>query len=293
VIAAEPFRAVAAKLRLGIRSERASVTGLDENTVMNRVLDIDLEAVSLPKTGLVLSTKMAELLGARRGDRVTVEALEGRRPVVEVPVTAIIEEYIAAPAYMHRLALNRLMGEGRLVSGAYIQVDANRAKDLYRQLKDTPAVAGVTLQTAALSTFRKTMAETLDIMMSFYVLFGGLIAVGVVYNSARVSLSERGRELASLRVLGFTRGEVSYILLGELAILTLAALPFGCFIGFGLAHVIVTNLDTELFRLPLVIEPATYALAITTVLVASVVSGLIVRRRIDSFDLIAVLKTRE
>ncbi len=293
VIAAEPFRAVAAKLRLGIRSERASITGLDENTVMNRVLDIDLEAVSLPKTGLVLSTKMAELLGARRGDRVTVEALEGRRPVVEVPVTAVIEEYIAAPAYMHRLALNRLMGEGRLVSGAYIQVDASRAKDLYRQLKDTPAVAGVTLQTAALATFRKTMAETLDIMMSFYVMFGGLIAVGVVYNSARVSLSERGRELASLRVLGFTRGEVSYILLGELAILTLASLPFGCFIGLGLAHVIVTNLDTELFRLPLVIEPATYALAITTVLVASVVSGLIVRRRIDSFDLIAVLKTRE
>ncbi len=293
VIAAEPFRAVAVKLHLGNHSERASITGLDENTVMHRVLDIDLKAVRLPNTGLVLSTKMAELLGAQRGDSVTVETLEGRRPVVEVPITAIVEEYIAAPAYMHRAALNRLMGEGRLISGAYIQVDTNQAEVLYRQLKDTPVVAGVTLQTAALSTFRKTMAETLDIMMSFYVLFGALIAIGVVYNSARVSLSERGRELASLRVLGFTRGEVSYILLGELAILTLASLPFGCLIGLGLAQLIVANLDTELFRLPLVIEPATYALSITTVLVASVVSGLIVRRRIDRFDLIAVLKTRE
>ena len=293
VMTAEPYRAVAVKFRLGPRNERAVIHGLDTGAKMRRILDTDLNAVELPKAGLVLSTKMAELLNARRGDRVTVEALEGRRPVVEVPVTAIVEEYIAAPAYMHRAALNRLMREGRLISGAYLQIDEKRSKTLYRRLKDTPSVAGVSVQTSALETFRRTMAKTLNIMLSFYILFGSLIAFGVVYNSARVSLSERGRELASLRVLGFTRGEVSYILLGELAILTFIALPFGCLIGLGLAKFMATNLDTELFRIPLVVAADTYAIAMAAVVAAAAISGLIVRRRIDRFDLVAVLKTRE
>lgn len=293
VLVVEPYRAVAAKFHLGTRSERAAITGLDQKTVLRRVLNTELLDVTLPETGLVLSVKMAEMIGARRGDRVTVEVLEGRRPTVVVPVTGIVDEYIAAPAYMHRRALNRLMGEGRLVSGAYLQIDQRHKSELFRRLKDTPAVAGVSMQTSALRTFRQTMAETLDIMLSFYVLFGGLIAVGVVYNSARVSLSERGRELASLRVLGFTRGEVSYILLGELGLLTLAALPLGCVFGLGLAHLMAANLNTELFRIPMFIETSTFATSVTTVLVASAVSGLIVRRRIDNFDLISVLKTRE
>ena len=293
VMATEPFRAVAVKLHHGPRSERASIAGLDSRTVLRRVLDTDLKPVSLPPTGLILSTKMAEMLDARTGQQIRIEVLEGRRPLVEVVVTAIVEEYIAAPAYMHRAALNDLMGEGRLISGVFLQVDNRYAAALYHTLKDTPAVAGVTLQTAALEAVRKTMAETLNIMMSFYVLFGSLIAFGVVYNSARVSLSERGRELASLRVLGFTRAEVSYILLGELAVLTLAALPIGCVFGVGLARLIVSNLNTELFRVPMVVTPVTFAMAMSAVIVAATVSGLIVRRRIDRFDLVAVLKTRE
>ena len=293
VMALEPYRAVAAKLHLGVRSERASIVGLDSKTVLHRVLDRDLNAVRLPLVGLVLSTQMAEMLNAGTGMRVRVEVLEGRRPVVDVPITAIVEEYIAAPAYMHRAALNRLMREDRLISGVYLQVDSRHSGALYHRLKETPAVAGVSLQTAALDTFRKTMAETINIMLFFYVLFGALIAFGVVYNSARVSLSERGRELASLRVLGFTRAEVSYILLGELTILTLVALPLGCIFGLGLAHLMVTNLNTELFRIPMVVAPSTFAASMLTVITASAVSGLIVRRRIDRFDLVAVLKTRE
>lgn len=293
VMAAEPYRVVAAKLYHGNRYERASIAGLDGDAILRRALDEDLRPVALPETGLVLSTTMAKMLNASRGSRVRLELLEGQRPVIEVPVTAIIEEFIAAPAYMHRDALNRLMREGPTISGAYLQIDHNQSEALYRDLKNLPAVAGVSLQTAALTTFRKTMAETMNIMLFFYVLFGGLIAFGVVYNSARISLSERGRELASLRVLGFTRGEVSYILLGELAILTILALPFGCVFGVVLAQLMVANLNTELFRVPMVVEPATFAMAMTAVIAASMVSGLIVRRRIDGFDLVSVLKTRE
>jgi len=293
VLYAEPWRAVAAKLHKGAKTELSAIIGLETHTVLHRVLDMDLKPVALPEYGLVLSTVLAEKLGVVRGDTIRIEALQGRRYTREVPVTALVEEYIGAPAYMQMSALNHLMGEGDLRSGAYLQVDSAKADELYRKLKDTPGVAGVTLQTAALMTFRSTMAETLDIMTAFYILFGGLIALGVVYNSARISLSERGRELASLRVLGFTRGEVSYILLGELSIVTLAALLPGCLFGLGLAYLMTSSMNTDLFRIPMYVETSTYATAVLTVIVASLLSGLIVRRRIDNFDLIAVLKTRE
>ena len=179
------------------------------------------------------------------------------------------------------------------MSGAYLKVDSLAADRLYRALKDTPAVAGVSLRTAELQTFRETLAETINIQISFYILFGSLLAVGVAYNSARTALSERGRELASLRVLGFTRQEVSYILLGELALLTLAALPLGGALGYGLAALFVWMFDTELYRIPLVIDRSTYVLAMLVVVAAAIASGLAVRRRVDNLDLIAVLKTRE
>jgi putative ABC transport system permease protein len=293
VLMAEPWRAVAVKLHFGSKVERAAITGLQQKTILHRVLNKELLPVSLPEHGLMLSTVLADKLGVGRGDTVRIESLQGRRYIRSVTVTALVEEFIGSPAYMQMTALNRLMGDGDLRTGAYIQVDQSKADQLYRKLKDTPGVAGVSLQTAALAMFRNTMAETIDIMMSFYIVFGGLIALGVVYNSARISLSERGRELASLRVLGFTRGEVSYILLGELTILTLAALLPGCLFGLGLAYIMVAGMDSDLFRIPMYIETSTYATSVLTVIVASVLSGLIVRRRIDNFDLIAVLKTRE
>jgi putative ABC transport system permease protein len=185
------------------------------------------------------------------------------------------------------------MQEGAAVSGVFLMIDREREGPLYRALKATPVVAAVSSQNSTLESFRKTMAENLVIMIWFYSMFAGLIAFGVVYNSARISLSERGRELASLRVMGFTRFEVSYILLGELAVLTVLALPLGCAIGYGLAALMVKSFDTELYRLPLVIWPSTYGYAMLVVVVAALVSDLLVRRRIDNLDLVSVLKTRE
>ena len=293
VMAGEPFRAVPARLRLGPRAERVTIVGLDPGTHLRRMVDRGLRAAEVPERGLVLSNKLAEMLGARRGERLTVEILEGRRPVRRIAVSAVVEEYIGTPAYMDRRALNRLMREPALLSGAYLQVDERRSAALYRRLKDMPGVAGVQNQRAALYTFRRTMAESLDIIITFYVAFSGLIAFGVLYNSARIALSERAHELAGLRVLGFTRGEVSYILLGELAMLTLVALPLGSVIGYGMAALMSAAFDNELFRVPLVVAPATYGLAVTTVLAAALLSGVLVRRRLDRLDLVAVLKTRE
>ena len=180
VIAVEPVRVVAARIRYRHRSERIVITGLSPDADIRRALDIGLRSVALPRHGLVLSTKLAEMIGAHRGDRVIVEVLEGRRPVREIPVAGLVEEYFGTPAYMDIAALNRLMGEGPTVSGVSLLVDSNQSAALYRRLKDTPAIAGVTLRAAALQTFRETMAETIYIMLAFYIFFGASIAVGVV-----------------------------------------------------------------------------------------------------------------
>jgi putative ABC transport system permease protein len=183
--------------------------------------------------------------------------------------------------------------EGPSISAVHVTTDGSQIAALYEAVKNLPMVSSIALQRASVAKFRETMAENLTMMVTIYVGLAGIIAFGVVYNGARIQLSEQGRELASLRVLGFTRAEVSWILLGEFAILTLAALPLGWLLGYGMAYSTAEGLATEMFRLPLVIERSTYAWASVVVLVAAALSALIVRRRVDRLDLIEVLKTRE
>ena len=210
-----------------------------------------------------------------------------------MPIASVVEEYIGVSAYMNLPALNRLMGEAPVISGVHVGLDRAAEADFFRTLKGIPSVAGVTLRRAAVESFRTTIAEMLTTIISFYVMFAAMIAFGVLYNSARISLSQRGRELASLRVLGFTNGEVTFILLAEQAVLTLLALPLGCLLGFAMAWLISTGLETELFRIPLVVARATYGLAMLTVVISAMISAVIVGIRVARLDLIAVLKSRE
>jgi len=293
VLAAEPYRTVAARFRHGTRTRLEGITGVPADAELAPVRDVDGRRVVLPADGLVLSKALAEILGVRRGDSVTVEVLQDRRPVRELRVADIVDTYLGTPAYMRRDALNRLMREGPSVSGAHLQLDPAREAAVFRALKTTPMVAGTILRYAAVRSFRETMAETIDIMVAFYVGFAALLAGGVVYNSVRISLSERGRELATLRVLGFTRQEISYILLGELAIVTFLALPLGCLLGYGLAYFMTRLFETELYRIPFAIDADTYGFAVLVVALTAVLAGALVRRRLDRLDLIAVLKTRE
>jgi putative ABC transport system permease protein len=289
----EPMRSVAAKMRNGWREEREALQGLPAHQQLYRVYDAKGHSLELPPEGVVISTMLAELLHVRVGDSITVEVLEGRRPVFDVPVVATFETYIGSPAYMDIRALGRLMRERPSVTAVHLRVDAMQRQALFRDLKTLPRVSSVTIKEAAVQTFRDTMAETITIFVSFFIVFSCALAFGVTYNAARISLSERGRELATLRVLGFTRAEISYILLGEVALLTFVALPLGCGLGFVLASLIVQAFETELYRVPLVILASTYGWAIVIGLAATAVSAFLVRRRVDRLDLIAVLKTRE
>jgi putative ABC transport system permease protein len=293
VIHVEEMRSVPVRLRFGHRSRQAAITGLAADARLNRVIDSSLRPVTLPPEGLVLSAKLAELLAVIQGDTVVLEVLEGSRPARRVLVTDVVDEFMGMSAYMEIDALRRMMREGSNLSGAYLQVDEREADKLYRKLKTIPAVAGVSRKAAAIESFNKVIKDTLGVSIFFNVLFACIITVAVVYNTARISLSERSHELASLRVLGFTRAEISIVLLGELAILTFMALPVGLVLGYLLSLLMVTAFETELYRIPLVITSRVLAFSAITVLTSSALSALLVRRRLDRLDLVEVLKTRE
>jgi len=219
--------------------------------------------------------------------------LEGARPVAMVPVAALVDDSMGLQAYMDIDAVRRLMREGGVTTGAAVTLDRASKGAFYQKVKTLPVVAGVSLRDVMLANFRDTMAQNMNLQIFINVIFAGIIAFGVVYNSARVSLSERERELASLRVLGFTRAEISLILLGELALVTVAALPIGAALGYALGWLIMAGFNNEVYRLSFGVAPATVAWSFLVVIAAAFLSGLVVRRRLDRLDLVAVLKTRE
>ncbi len=290
---AEGFRSVPVRLRFGHRSYRTTLEGIEPAGTLLRLLDTDLAAIELPPEGVVLTDYLAELLHIRPGDTLTVEVLEGRRRTVRVPVVATAEQYLGVSAYMQRPALNRLLREGDAVSGAYLAVDERDRGEVYAELKGMPRIAGVVEQASAIRAFYDTLAQSVLFFTFIATLLGATIAFGVVYNSMRIALSERNRELASLRVLGFERGEVAYILLGELALLTLEAIPLGLLIGYGLCGFLAYRFDTDLYRIPLVLHRDVYALAALTVILSAGVSGLMIWRNLGRLDMVAVLKSKE
>ena len=293
VLQCEPNRSVSVRLRAGPRHRRVGIMGIRADSDLFGLVNMDGQPVPLPPGGLLVSQKLAEILHVGVGDWVQLEVLEGKKPIRQAMVAGTLQDFAGLSVYMELDALRQLMREGPVVTGAHLMVDPQYQTALYRELKETPQIAAVTVKQHAIDSFDKTVAENLRVMKTINLLFACVIAVGVVYNSARISLSERSRELATLRVVGFTRGEISAILLGELAVVTLAAIPVGLLCGRFFAWWMTVAFDQELFRFPLVISQRTYAFAAAVVLVASAASGLIVRRRLDQLDLVAVLKSRE
>jgi putative ABC transport system permease protein len=293
VVSVEPQRSVAVRVRAGFRERYVALTGVSPDSRLRRIVDQDGHAIEIPVGGVVLSKMLGQILGVRPGDPVRVEALEGLRPVRDLLVGGLVDDTMGLSMYMDLEALHRLMREGEVLSGAVMLVDPSREAELSRTLKQLPAVAGTGFKRAVLQSFRETMAANMNLSIMINLIFAGVIAFGVVYNAARVSLSERSHELASLRVLGFTRAEISLILLGELALLTLLALPVGALFGYGLSALIVQTVQSEVYRFPLFVSRQAVAWSFLGIIAAAAISALLVRRRLDSLDLVAVLKVRE
>lgn len=293
VLNVEPYRTVSATIRNKHYEKRLGLSGVLKGADLQRVLDLDLKPIDLPQTGAVVSETLAEQLRLGIGDMVTIEVKEGKQRVIEVPVVSLLQSYLGLNIYLDLMTLNNLLGDGDVISGVNLSLDENSEKAFFAQLKEIPSASGITLQRIALSAFRDTLAQNFLIMMTVYISLSVIITFGVVYNSSRIQLSERGRELASLRVLGFSRAEVSWILLGEIAVIVVLSIPLGWLMGYGFTWALYEGMQSDLYRIPLVISRQTYIYAGLIVIGAAVLSALIVRRRIDTLDLIAVLKTRE
>jgi putative ABC transport system permease protein len=293
VAQAESFRLIPAWLRHENRAKRIEVMGLSPVHELRRLLDTKLRRVALPRDGLLLSSKLAEILDVAAGDMVTMEVLEGARGVYQVPVAGLVDEMLGLGAYMDAHALSRLLHEDGTTSGAHLRLHGDDAQHLYAELKRMPAVGGVAVRSAMQTSLRDTLERTFSFFSAILAAFSCVIVAGMVYNSLRIALSERGNELASLCVLGFTQREVTFLLLGEQALLTALAIPLGLAIGYGLCAMLVPVFDRELFRMPLVIGKWSFVYPVLAALVAAVASGLLVAHRIKRLDLIAVLKTRE
>jgi putative ABC transport system permease protein len=293
VLAAEPKRSVPVRIRNGSVERRIMINSRPRDADLSRIIDVSLHPVELPEDGLAISSWLARLLHARVGDFVEVDLLEGQRRTVSLPVTALVEDYFGLQGMMDSAALARLMREAPAVNSVNVSLDADQRQAFFDTIKRLPIVSGMLLQRVSLANFREALAVLVTMMAKIYTAFAAIIAFGIVYNTARIALSERARELASLRVLGFTKGEVTRILFLELALLTLVAQPPGWVIGYELASVLRSRMAGDVMRVRLVVDHFAYGAASAIVIGAAVLSAWVVRRRINRLDLVAVLKTRD
>lgn len=290
---AEGFRTVSANLKFEHRSYRTSVRGVEPNQELTHLLDSQLNEIKIPEQGVIITDYLSEQLHIKTGDLLTIQVLEGNRPNLQVPVIGTAKEYLGLNVYIQRHTLNKLLKEGDVISGAYLKVDEKHQKQVYNELKNMPRIAGVVEQKSAIEGFYETMDDTILFFSFISTLLGASIAFGVVYNSMRIALSERNRELASLRVLGFHRSEIAYILLGEQAVLTLLAIPLGFVIGNGFCAYLAMRFDSDLYRIPLILDNDVYAMAALVVIASSLLSAIMIWRNLAHLDMVAVLKAKE
>jgi putative ABC transport system permease protein len=280
-------------LHFGQRHRQLGIQGLPADGLHNRVIGAGHRQIELASSGLVASAKLADILGARIGDELLVESLEGKRLTRAVTLVGVSEDFVGSSAYMELHALNRLLDEGDVISGASFAVDAPQRNDFLRALKNTPHVSIVAIKDSLRDSFKKTTAASINLLQSIYLALATVVAFGVVYNNAQISLAERARELATLRVIGFSRREVGAVLITELVTLAVIAVPLGLLLGTGFSIVILQQVNTETVRLPIIFTAQNYAMAAVIVSVASTASALLVLRKLNQLNLIGALRAPE
>lgn len=293
VLRVEPVRAIPVRMSNGNLVERTSIESAPPDTQLTARIDAGAEEISMPPAGLMLSSQLARQLQVAAGDTVLVEMLGGRRTTALMPVASIVDEFIGAQAYAGEETLAAITRDAAPVGAAQLRIDPLQRDRLLTKLKEMPLVLGVTERDAALEKFEEVIDENIYTMLAFYIAFASAIAVGVVYNSARILFSERAHELATLRVLGYFRNEVGLVLVGELALLVTMAVPFGCFIGYWLAQLMTIMFSSDLFRLPFDPMRSSYGYSVIIVLIAATLTALVVSRRVLRLDMVRVLKARE
>lgn len=295
VLLVQPFRAALADIRFGRRTRRITVIGRRGLNELSRPLLVNSEPMELPEEGAVISESMASWLGAGLGDFIEVQFLESRRPKVNLPIVGIAQSYVGQTFFQVNMdldAVNRALGQGDVITGVDLKVDATKVNALYDKVKGIPSITGAVSHIAQLEAMHRITEQTRR-MTILNIAFAAIILFGVVYNNARISFAERSRELATIRMLGFSQLEVSYILVGELALLTVIAIAIGCALGYGVAWKLTQGASNEMFRLPLWLERASFGYTIVCAGITVVISSAVVIWRVFVLDVISILKTEE
>jgi len=290
---AEGIRSVPVRFVNDNRKRESVLLGYPEDETLRRVVDVDRKVVPIPETGVMLTGKLAEVLDLHVDDYVRVETLEGERRKFLLRVTSLAAEPFGLQGHMRLSELERATGEQGTASMALLRIDPRQYWVTEPRLKKFPKIGGVLRKQTIIDQFKTQTADMMVVMALILTLFAATIAIGVVYNNARNALSMRSRDLASPRVLGFRRAEISAVLLGELGIQVLLAIPIGLAIGTWMSKAMMRMSDPEQYRLPVDLSTTTYAYAAGVTMAAGAISALLVRRKLDKLDLIAVLKTRE
>jgi putative ABC transport system permease protein len=292
VIEVEPSRNVPVIFHHGRRSWRGTVTGLVASPELYRVLDVDQNPAYVRADGVLLGRALADILDVRPGGVLRLDVREGRCPTVEIPVAGVVDTFIGAPAFFELDQLNRVLREPKRVSCAYLRIDSHRKDELFRQFKQMPAIAGVSLKQETRDSLQELLDSGAGAMRFIMAAIAAVITFGIVYNSARIAFAEMASDLAILRVLGFSRGETASVLLGELTLMTLMAIPLGMALGIYLNHIIATGFSNDIYQIPALVMPESHAIAAITVIASAFASGWFVRRDVINLDFLAAIKTR-
>lgn len=293
VIHVEPSRSFSARIHFGGASRLIGVRSLEPGAAHSRAIDHNSREIAPPPDGIIVSAKLAEVLGAKVGDELVVEALEGRRPIGPVRLAGLAKDFSGIAAYMELSSINDFLGEGDIITGASFTIDGAKRAEFLHALKEIPRISWISVKNSLRESFRTTTAKMMGMLTTLYLSMAVIVAFGVIYNNARISLAERSRELATLRVIGLTQREVGSVIVIELGLLALAAVPCGLLLGTGMATVIISSVNTETVRLPLVFTSYTYTFAVLVVAAASAVSAFVVLRKLKQLDLIGALKAPE
>jgi putative ABC transport system permease protein len=289
----ELYRAAAVRIRRGHRTRQIAIMGLERDAKLRRLVDRGGRAYRMPPNGLVLTKALARILDVSPGDTVMLELLERGGAIRYEIVAAELDELLGLGGYMELGALNRMVREGPMVSGAYLSMGVADEPGVVQRINRLPGLGGAVTRRAMLQSFDEQISESLRLTVMIVVTLASVVALGVIYNGIRISLSERSRELASLRVLGFTRREVAALLFGEQGVVDILGTPLGLLLGLGLAHWVMSGFSSELYRFPVVVSARTYLFSVAIIAAAAVGASLTMRRRIYGLDLVGVLKTRE
>jgi putative ABC transport system permease protein len=293
VMHVETFRGTAVRIHFQGRNRQIGLRSLEAGSLHSRAVDRAGHEITPLADGLIVSAKLAQVLGAQVGDSLVVEALEGRRPVQTIRLAALAEDFTGIAAYMERSAINRFLGEGDIITGASFTIDMARRGEFLRSVKEVPRISWIVIKESMRQSFRQTTAQMMGMLTTLYLVMAVIVSFGVIYNNARISLAERSRELATLRVIGMTQREVGAVIVIELTLLAVTAVPLGLLLGTGFATLIVQSVNTETVRLPLVFTSYTYTFAVLVVGAASALSALVVLRKLKQLDLIGALKAPE